>query len=373
MCEMEKSTIAIHGGRPKKVTGAPLNYPVGVSSTYVAGGSAVYSRFETDATRALEEVIAELEGGDTLSFASGLAAVKAVVDTYAKAIGRGLDVAIVEGAYNGTRMQLNGSKGFAVRSITKVPASTPDLFCESLGKLGDVDMVWLETPTNPLMSVLPIAKVSAIAKQKGALLVVDNTFATPIATNPIEFGADVVIHSATKYFGGHSDVLGGTATFANPSLAKEADLYRRLNGAILGDFEAFLILRGIRTLPIRYRAACENAAVLVELLKEYLDQTSIYHPSLLVGTDGYEFLPQQMLLYGSMLSFDLGPSPFIAERFCERLRLAINSTSLGAVETQVERREKQELGISPGLIRVSVGIEAQRDLVEDFGQALERL
>ncbi|MDA8196217.1 MAG: PLP-dependent transferase [Actinomycetota bacterium] len=370
---MEKSTKVVHGGRPKNVTGAPLNFPIGVSTTYIAGGTSIYSRFGTEVTRALEEVIAELEGGETLSFASGLAAVKAVVDSFAKAVGRPLDVAIVEGAYNGTRMQLNGAMGLIVRSISTITASTPDIFCDELSSLQEFDLVWLETPTNPLMSVLPIDRVVSIAKAKGAFVVVDNTFATPFATNPLEFGADVVIHSATKFFGGHSDVLGGTASFADPAVAKEVDLYRRLNGSILGDFEAFLILRGIRTLSLRVRAACENALAIVELLGEYLDQEMIYHPSLLVGKPGYEFLPRQMLLYGSMLSFDLGSSPFRAERFCERLHLAKNSTSLGAVETQVERREKQELGISPGLIRVSVGIEAQRDLVEDFNQALELL
>ena len=370
---MEKSTIVIHGGRPKRVTGAPLNYPIGATSTFVAGGSAIYSRFGTDVTRGLEDVVADLEGGETLSFASGLAAVKAVIDTYARVMGRGIDVAIVEGAYNGTRMQLKSAIGLGVRSVTTIPAGSPGNFCAGLRSIEGVDLVWLETPTNPLMAVLPIEEAVVISKDKGALVVVDNTFATPILTNPIEFGADVVIHSATKYFGGHSDVLGGTASFSDPSLAKEVDLYRRLNGSILGDFEAFLILRGIRTLSLRVRAACENASLLVGLLGEYLGSESVYHPSLLVGAYGYEFLPSQMLLYGSMLSFDLGPNPFVAERFCERLRLAINSTSLGAVETQVERREKQEIGISPGLVRVSVGIEAQRDLLDDFRQALERL
>ena len=370
---MEKSTVVIHGGRPKKVTGAPLNYPIGVSSTFVAGGSAIYSRFGTQVTRGLEDLIADLEGGETVSFASGLAAVKAVVDTCARLLGRAIDVAIVEGAYNGTRVQLNGAKGLTVRSISTLSAQSPDEFCRGLQDLESIDLLWLETPTNPLMSVLPIQRAAALAKEKGAMVVVDNTFATPISTNPIELGADVVIHSATKYFGGHSDVLGGTASFADPDIAREVDLYRRLNGSILGDFEAFLILRGIRTLSLRVRAACDNASALLELLGEHLDASAIYHPSLLVGKAGYEFLPRQMLLYGSMLSFDLGPNPFHAERFCERLQLAVNSTSLGAVETQVERREKQEVGISPGLIRVSVGIEAQRDLLQDFASALERL
>ncbi|KJF16439.1 trans-sulfuration enzyme family protein [Acidithrix ferrooxidans] len=370
--EQAKNTKSVHLGRPQQYPGSPLNVSPVFSSTYIAGGERIYSRSSQEAVEALEEVVGGLEEGKAVAFASGLAACSGVIDSLSFLFHRPISVLALLGSYTGTINQFEARFRSGQILYKGVDASSTKSFCDAIEASSGVDIVWMETPTNPLMSIYDIEAIASSTHLVGGRLCVDNTFATPISTNPLELGADVVVHSATKYLSGHSDVLGGVVVTKDREWHGSLVTLRTLNGAILGPMEAFLILRGVRTLGLRIERASGNSLSLASFLAAQSQVISVNHP-FLGDESSIEIAKRQMRFGGGMFSFDLGPNPYRAELFCESLEIALNSTSLGGVETQVERRARQDgKRVSEGLIRVSVGIESIDDLIGDFRRGLGR-
>ncbi len=365
---LELSTLAVHSGRPDRYPGAPLSVPPTMSSTYVAGASREYSRQEEAAAIAFEQAVGALEGGRALAFSSGVAAAAVVVAVASHGLRRPLRVLAQSGMYTGTLALLRNEEAAGHLLLAEVDAvETSDL----LPHIAEADLVWVETPSNPLLRLYDIAELAGACRRSRARLCVDSTFATPILQNPLALGADIVVHSASKYLGGHSDLIAGVAVTSDGTFGDLLHDQRTRYGAVLGPMEAFLALRGLRTLAVRVERATANAAVLAAMLREHPTVMEIYYPGL--DSSPYRRLAEsQMRQAGAMLSMVLPGAPYLVERFCDSLRIAVNSTSLGGVETQVERRAKHpgEL-IDPGLVRVSVGIESIGDLMEDFRSALK--
>lgn len=353
-------TVAL--GRPPRAPGAPVVEPVTFTSTYLSGGETNYARVGNPTWAALEEVLGALEGGQALSFASGLAAIDAVL-TLVPPGGR----VIAPGhAYNGTSGLLReyAEQGrFEVRQldISDTPAVLAAL--EELEELeAGRDLLYIESPTNPMMELANLPTLIDAARERGVLTAVDNTFATPLLQTPLTQGADIVIHSATKYLSGHSDVLMGAVVTApsqtGADLHARLHTWRTLHGAIPGPMEAWIVLRGMRTLAVRLDRAAANAAVLVERLREHDAVTRVRYPGL-----------------GAMIAIEVGEGPERADRVCRAVGLWTPSTSLGGVESQLERRRAQPLEVDTvpeSLIRLSVGIEDVEDLWRDLAQALDQ-
>jgi cystathionine gamma-synthase len=334
---LDPSTVVVHAGRPPRAPGAPVGPGIELSSTYHAGGPVTYGREDNETWRAFEDVVGALEGGEAVSFASGLAAIAAVLET----LPVGARVAVVPGqAYHGTRRFLADREPRLV--------VTDDV--ES------ADLLWVESPTNPTMEVADIAALCASARARpGVAVVVDNTFATPLGQRPLDLGADVVVHSATKLLSGHSDVLLGVAVSRDPAWVEKLRRRRSLHGAIPGPFEAWLALRGLRTLAVRYERSSATAAALAERLAAHAQVERVRYPG-----------------WGTILAFDVRGGAAPADAVCDRVRVAVSGTSVGGVESLVERRNKWvgEEAVPPGLIRLSVGLEHVDDLWRDLSAAL---
>jgi cystathionine gamma-synthase len=345
---MRPATRAVHAGRPPHDIDEPLNVPITMASTYVAGGEREYGRYANPSWSAFEEAVGELEGGRCLSFASGLAAVATVLDL----VGLGETVVAARHAYNGTVSQLADleSRGrLRTRLVDVVDTDAVIAAC------ADAALVWLESPTNPALEVAEIAPIAAAAHEAGARVVVDNTFATPLLQQPLELGADLVVHSATKFLAGHSDVVMGAV------VTRDAELYdvlkgrRDLAGAIPGPFEAWLALRGLRTLALRVERAQANAAELVRRLTGQDGVVEVRYPG-----------------FGAMVSVVLADAA-AADALTHGTSLWVHATSLGGVESTFERRRRwksEPTTIPEGLVRLSVGIEDVEDLWEDLVAAL---
>ncbi|WP_236790271.1 PLP-dependent aspartate aminotransferase family protein [Amycolatopsis sp. GM8] len=338
-------TRAIVAGRPAE-PGEPLNTPIVPTSTYVAGGDFTYARESgTPTWVALEDAVGALEGGRATAFASGIAAIAAVFELFPI----GAEVAVPTFSYSGTRALLEhaGKQGrFTVRQLD--PADTDAWRAAA----DEVDVVWIESPTNPTLDLIDIAPLTG----HRAKVVVDNTFATPLVQQPLAHGADIVVHSATKLIGGHSDLLLGMTIAADETLAQELRDARTRTGATPGALEAWLALRGLRTLPVRLAEQSKTAALLAERLTAHEAVTKVRYPG-----------------QGMMIAFELADAS-AAERFIARLRLIVHATSLGGVESLIERRAMYagEAHVPPGLIRFSVGLEDPEDLWQDLAGALER-
>jgi len=346
---MRPATQAVHVGRPPHEPDQPLNTPITMASTYVAGGDMEYGRYDNPTWRAFEEALGALEGGRCLSFASGLAAVATILDL----VGNGQKVVAPRHAYNGSVMQLadletRGRVTAQLVDITDTDAVVAA--CE------DASLVWLESPTNPAMELADIATITKAAHDAGAYVVVDNTFATPILQQPLEWDVDLVVHSATKFIGGHADLLMGAIITRDDELHAVLKGRRDLVGAIPGAFEAWLALRGLRTLPLRLEKSQANAQELVRRLRDRPDVTEVRYPG-----------------FGAMIALVL-PHGGAADLVQHSTRLWIYATSLGGVESTLERRRRwksEPATIPDGLIRLSVGIEDVEDLWEDLAQALD--
>ena len=366
------STKAVSMGRNQQIIKS-VNTPVIFASTYLKNESSVYGRHDNSTWRAFEEVIGELEGGYAVSFSSGQAATSAVFSLFDSAS----RLFLVNDSYNGTRLLADSLQS---RGVLKLELLTPEVsadpFClldEALpiaGKADRKDLYWLETPSNPMLRIYPLDKWVAFKESAVAMLVVDNTFASPVLQNPLRMGADVVVHSATKVISGHSDVIMGVVVAKDERLAEELREIRTLVGSIPGPMEAFLALRGVRTLFLRFDRQQENAVALTDLLSRRLGADKVFYPGL-PSNSGYQLAKSQMRGSGYLISFDFGDSA-LAERFCDSLHLMTYATSLGGVETLVERRSRHrgEEATPPGLVRISVGIEAIEDLLSDLDQAL---
>jgi cystathionine gamma-synthase len=323
-----------------------------MAATYVAGGSREYGRYANPTWTAFEEALADLEGGEQgarcLSFASGLAAVSVVLDL----VGADQLVVAPRHAYNGTIMQLGDleSRGrIRTRLVDLTDTEAVVAACE------DAALVWLESPANPAMELADLATIAAAARAAGAYVVVDNTFATPILQQPLDLGADIVVHSATKYISGHSDVLMGAIVTRSTELFDVLKRRRDLLGAVPGPFEAWLALRGLRTLPLRVERAQQSAVELARRLEGHPSVIEVRYPG-----------------FGGMLAIVL-PSAEAADALTHGTRLWVHATSLGGVESMFERRRRwaaEPATIPEGLVRLSVGIEDVEDLWEDLVAAL---
>jgi cystathionine gamma-synthase len=384
-------TLAIHAGQePDPATGAVVP-PIYQVSTYKqdavgaprgGGGTGAgrwiegyeYSRTANPTRGALEECLAALEGGArALAFASGMAAEDCLLRTVCRP---GDHVLIPGDAYGGTYRLID--KVFQAWGVTyrPVPVSDPAAVRNALQER-PARVVWVETPTNPLLSIADITALADIAHEAGALLVVDNTFASPYLQQPLALGADVVVHSTTKYLGGHSDVVGGALVLADADLAEDIAFSQNATGAAGGPFDAWLTLRGIRTLGVRMDRHCENAQRVADMLAAHPKVAEVFYPGL-ASHPGHEVAAKQMRGFGGIVSFRSAGGEAEAVALCGRTRLFTLGESLGGVESLIEHPSRMThasaagsaLEVPPDLVRLSVGIETCEDLLEDLRSAL---
>lgn len=371
-------TLAIHAGQePDPTTGAVVP-PIYATSTYrqEAVGKHQgyeYSRSGNPTRTALETCLAALEGGSTgLAFASGLAAETAVLHACTKP---GDHIVIPNDAYGGTYRLINA--GYGPWGLEHTPVPLGDLAAVSSAITPHTKLIWVETPTNPLLGISDIAALAKLAHDAGALLVVDNTFASPYLQSPIALGADIVVHSATKYLGGHSDVVGGALVATDPVLGEKLAWHQNALGAVAGPFDAWLVLRGIKTLGVRMDRHCTNAAALVAVLGEHPAVAEVLYPGL-ESHPGHAIAKSQMRGFGGMVSFTVRGGEPAALEVARSFDVFTLAESLGGVESLVEHPGKMThasvagsaLEVPSSLIRLSVGIESEADLVADLRKAL---
>jgi cystathionine gamma-lyase/cystathionine beta-lyase/cystathionine gamma-lyase/homocysteine desulfhydrase len=375
------ATDCIHAGQePDPTTGAVVT-PIYQTSTYVQEGLGKhkgyeYARTQNPTRRALEKNLAALEGGvDAYCYASGMAATNAVL-TLVKS---GQRVVVSDNVYGGThRLFTKVLAGYGV-DFAFLDASDAGAFDQ---RAGAFDLLWIETPTNPLMKVCDIAALAALARKRKALLVVDNTFLSPALQRPLALGADIVVHSTTKFLNGHSDSVGGVAVVKDPAHAQWLQFYQNAAGAILSPFDSWLVLRGTKTLALRMRQHEENGRKVAEYLRGQSKIKKVYWPGF-ADHPGHETQKRQASGFGSMISFELG-SRDNAARFLETVRLCSLGESLGGIETLIShpatmthagytQPERDALGITDGLVRISVGCEDVEDLITDLRGALDKI
>ena len=374
---MQFDTRAIHDGQdPDPSTGA-VTVPIYQTSTYVqeAVGKLKdgydYSRTANPTRRALERCIASLESAaHGFAFASGMAATTTVMHL----VDPGDTVVSVNDVYGGTYRlfsKVYEPKGFRFRYL-----SADDFADDPRAQLDGARLVWIETPTNPLLNVIDIEALAAAAHAAGALLVVDNTFASPYLQRPIELGADIVVHSATKYLGGHSDLVSGVAVTSDDRLAEQLAFLQNGLGAVAGPFDSWLVLRGLKTLPVRMRQHCENARAVAGFLGGHPGVQRVLYPGIPTHP-GHEIATRQMRDYGGMISF-LVDTPEHAVDLVARTRVWSLAESLGGVESLIETPAQMThastadapFATPENLVRLSVGIESADDLIDDLDQAL---
>lgn len=373
-------TLAIHAGQaPDPRTGAVVP-PIYQTSTYAQDGVGAprlgyeYSRTTNPTRDALQECLAALEGGRrALAFASGLAAEDALLRTVCRP---GDHVVIPDDAYGGTFRLF--AKVLQRWGLDWTPAKISDPTAVRAAIVpGRTRLVWVETPTNPLLGIADIALLAAVAHDQDALLAVDNTFASPYLQQPLNHGADVVIHSTTKYVGGHSDVVGGALIAADEGLAQELAFHQNAMGAISAPFDAWLTLRGVKTLGVRMDRHCDNAERIAEFLVNHPRVAKVFYPGL-PEHPGHETAAKQMRRFGGMVSFQAVGGEPAAIDVCNRARLFVLGESLGGVESLIEHPGRMThasaagspLEVPADLVRLSVGIETVDDLLADLDQAL---
>jgi cystathionine gamma-synthase len=345
------ATTAVTAGRPERRPDAPLNAPITMASTYVATGELEYGRYGNPTWSAFEEALGALEGGRCLAFASGLATVSTVLDL----VGQGAAVVAPRHAYNGTVMQLADLESRGRLTARLVDITDTDAVVKACD---DAALVWLESPTNPALEIAEIETIAAAAHDAGAYLVVDNTFATPLRQRPLTMGADLVVHSATKYLSGHGDAMLGALVTTDDQLYDVLKSRRDLVGAIPGTLETWLALRGLRTLHLRVDRAESNATELARRLGEHPAVAEVRYPG-----------------FGGIVSVVLAGGADAADLVTRSTSLWVHATSLGGVESTLERRRRwktEPATIPDGLVRLSVGVEDVEDLWADLSQALDR-
>ncbi|MFC8721646.1 cystathionine gamma-synthase [Kitasatospora sp. NPDC057198] len=372
-------TLAIHAGQEADPRTGAVVTPIYQVSTYKQDGVGglregyEYSRSANPTRTALEECLAAIEGGARgLAFASGLAAEDTLLRTLLKP---GDHIVIPNDAYGGTfRLFAKVLTRWGVE-FSVADTHHPEKVREAIRPT--TRAVWVETPSNPLLGITDLAAVAEIAHAAGAKLVVDNTFASPYLQQPISFGADVVVHSTTKYMGGHSDVVGGALVVADPGLAEEVAYHQNAMGAVAGPFDAWLVLRGIKTLGVRMDRHSENAAKVAELLENHPKVTRVLYPGLPTHP-GHDVAAKQMKAFGGMVSFRVAGGEQAAVEVCNRAELFTLGESLGGVESLIEHPGRMThasaagspLEVPADLVRISVGIESAADLLADLEQAL---
>jgi cystathionine gamma-lyase len=375
-------TLAIHAGcEPEHVTGA-VNVPIFQTSTYAQAGPGDHTGFEYSRTRnptrdALEANLAALEGGQHgLCFGSGCAATDAILHC----LEPGDRVVSVDDVYGGTYRLFERVYRRHGLEFEYVAAHDTQGFVDRMG--ADTKLVWIETPTNPLLTIVDLEAVARAASERGIPVVVDNTFATPYLQRPLDFGATMVVHSVTKYLGGHSDVVGGAIVTSDDAWAERLSFVQNSAGAVPGPFDCFLTLRGTKTLHVRMDRHCDNAEAIVELLRGHAKVENVRYPGLGAGPSA-EIARRQMRRGGGMITFDLKGGLEASRRFLSGMKVFTLAESLGGVESLIEHpaimthasipaAERQKRGLGDGLIRLSVGIEALDDLKDDLLAAFER-
>ena len=348
--QWKPSTIAVTAGRPPHEPDRPLNEPLTMASTYVAGGDVEYGRYGNPTWAAFETALGELEGGRCLAFASGLATVATVLDL----VGQDATVVAPRHAYNGSIMQLADLEARGRVTARLVDVTDTDAV---VAACADAALVWLESPTNPALEVADIETITKAAHDAGAYVVVDNTFATPLLQRPLDLDADLVVHSATKFLAGHSDVLLGAVVTRDEELLGVLKNRRDLLGAVPGTLEAWLALRGLRTLHLRVERAQANAQELVRRLREHPAVGEVRYPG-----------------FGAIVAIVLAQGAMAADLLTRKTTLWVHATSLGGVESTFERRRRwktEAATIPEGLVRMSVGIEDVDDLWDDLRAALD--
>ncbi len=377
---MRFGTLAVHAGqRPDPSTGAIMT-PIYCTSTYVQEYPAVtkdgydYSRGKNPTRTALQDNLAALEGGrHGLCFSSGLSAIHALLSTLAP----GERVVCGNDLYGGTFRLFR--RVFAKYGLVFDVVDTTDLAATARALERPCRLLWLETPTNPMLRVTDLAAVAALGRKAGALVACDNTFASPCLQRPLELGCDVVMHSATKYLGGHSDVVMGALMLNDDALAEQLAFLQLAIGAVPGPLDCFLVLRGTKTLHLRMERHCSNARRVAEFLMGHPQVQALYYPGL-PEHPGHAVARRQMSDFGGMLSFVLKGSVEDGMRFTTRTRIFALAESLGGVESLIEHppsmthasipaEQRRAAGLHDGLIRLSVGVEAPQDLVEDLQRA----
>ncbi|HDS1674743.1 cystathionine gamma-synthase [Stenotrophomonas forensis] len=377
------ATLAIHGGQsPDPSTGAVMP-PIYATSTYAQSSPGEHQGFEYSRTHnptrfAYERCVASLEGGTRgFAFASGMAASSTVIEL----LDAGSHVVAMDDIYGGSfRLFERVRRRTAGLDFSFVDLTDLDAFEASI--TSKTKMVWIETPTNPMLKIVDIAAVVAIAKRHGLIVVVDNTFASPMLQRPLDLGADLVLHSATKYLNGHSDMVGGMVVVGdNAELAEQMAFLQNSVGGVQGPFDSFLALRGLKTLPLRMKAHCANAMALAQWLEKHPAVEKVIYPGL-PSHPQHELAGKQMAGYGGIVSIVLKGGFEAAKRFCEKTELFTLAESLGGVESLVNHpavmthasipvARREQLGISDALVRLSVGVEDLGDLQVDLENALD--
>ena len=375
----EFETRTVHAGQePDAATGAVVP-PITLASTFVQDAVGdhrgyEYARSANPTRAALETCVAELEGAEHgLAFASGMAAEDAILRA---ALDAGDHVIIPADAYGGTYRLV--ARLYEPAGIAWTAVDHADLDAIAGAWRDETKLVWVETPTNPLLTVVDIAAVAKLAHERGARVVVDNTFATPYLQQPLGLGADVVVHSSTKYLGGHSDVVGGMAALRDAELAERIAFVQNAAGGVPGPFDCYLVLRGIKTLAVRMDRHCENARAVAVLLTEHPAVARVLYPGL-PSHPGHDVGRRQMRDFGGMVSFTVAAGEEAAIKLVATTRLFTLAESLGAVESLIEHPAEMThasaagspLAVDPALVRLSVGIESAEDLVFDLRQALD--
>ena len=378
---MKFATKAIHAGiEPDPGTGAVMT-PIFQTSTYAQSAPGVhhgyeYARTQNPTRSALEKNLAALENGvDAICFSSGLAAQDAVIKLFQS----GDEVLAVNDLYGGSYRQMVrvwGQWGLKSRFVDMYNADNVE---KEIGP--NTKLIWIETPTNPMLNIVDIQAVCAIARKRGIMTCVDNTFASPYLQNPLDLGADIVLHSATKYIGGHSDVVHGCLIVKDAELAQRLHFIQNACGAVPGPQDCFLILRGIKTLHLRVQRACENAAQVALFLANHPKVAKVYWPGFETH-NGHQIAKRQMRMFGAMVSFDLKDNSIEnATRVMSKTELFTLAESLGGVESlighpasmthaSIPREERLKVGLTDSLIRLSIGVEDAEDLIADLNQAI---
>ncbi len=357
-------TLAITAGRPHR-PGEPINTPITLASSYASGAGPEYARGDSTPTwTALEEAVGVLEGGVSIAFSSGMAAVASVLGQ----LRPGARVLLPEDCYQGVAILAADGEARQGWILERLPTADTQRWLDALP---GADLCWLESPSNPMLDIADLPTICAAAASLGVVTAVDNTFATPLLQQPLALGATYSIQSATKFIGGHSDLLCGIVTAASEEAVAPIDRHRTYHGATPGALEAYLALRGLRTLPIRLERSQASATTLAKRLADHRQVTAVHYPGL-ASDPGHELARATLAGPGAMLSFEMRGSDTSTDVRLTRLRLITPATSLGGIESLIERRAKlvgQE-HVPPTLCRLSVGCEHVEDLWEDLDQAL---
>lgn len=377
---LSPATLAVTAGRPPHAPQAPVNPPVVLSSTYVstgtpAPGDLLYTRNGTETWSAFEDALATLEHAElpALVTGSGMAAIAAALSL----VPPGGRVVLPRHSYQMTRALVDDLRTRAGLDVDLVDIAATDATLAAVRGAADgraADMLWVESPTNPMLEVADLPALVEGARTAGALVVVDNTFATPLGQQPLVLGADVVVHSVTKYLAGHSDVVLGAAVTSDPELRARLHTYRTVHGAVAGPWEVWLALRGLRTLALRVERSQANALELARRLAAHPDVQEVRHPGL-PGDPGHERAARLMSGFGSVLGVRPRGGAAGADAVVDAVRLWVPATSLGGVESCLERRRRfstESPTVPEDLLRLAVGVEDAEDLWADLDQALQQ-